>query len=137
MHTNREPATPGLYPTRRAIADEIERLLALLDELDGDENLEPYLAGWRLGPDPDLEDDSEEDEPIGDEEPSLGWTHTDNQAARRWHGHPRDGYGALDGEAEHDGREPDADDEDGHDEEGPMRVAPLKARRDAGKEVRP
>ncbi|MBB5754345.1 hypothetical protein [Prosthecomicrobium pneumaticum] len=30
--------------TRRAIEDEIERLIALLDQADGDTDLEPYLA---------------------------------------------------------------------------------------------
>lgn len=30
---------------RQAIEEQIERLIAMLDLLDGDENLEPYLAG--------------------------------------------------------------------------------------------
>ncbi|MBB4277234.1 hypothetical protein [Rhizobium mongolense] len=30
--------------TREAIEDHIERMIALLDQLDGDENMEPYLA---------------------------------------------------------------------------------------------
>ncbi|WP_425647916.1 hypothetical protein [Agrobacterium leguminum] len=49
----------AILKCRRAqIEAKIEELIALLDLLDGDENLEPYLAGT----DPNDEDREEEDE---------------------------------------------------------------------------
>jgi len=57
---------------RRTIENEIERLIALLDLLDGDENLEPYLADTR----PSAGDREADD---CDLEPSLGWTSTGAQ----------------------------------------------------------
>lgn len=48
---------------RTLIEAEIERLIGLLDAMDGDPDLEPELDG---GCDPDLEPDS-------DGEPWLGW----------------------------------------------------------------
>ena len=84
----------GLFPEandnrtakRRRLEGVIEIAIALLDAIDGDEDLEetgdlePYL-GW-VGAGPGLavsNDDREEDagdeaEPDDDEEPSLGWT---------------------------------------------------------------
>lgn len=56
-------APPSILQFRRAVVEAwIERLIALLDELDGDENMEPYLADTR--PDwpisqIDLEEDDE------------------------------------------------------------------------------
>ncbi|UDL87974.1 hypothetical protein LGH82_22815 [Mesorhizobium sp. PAMC28654] len=55
---------------RRSIEDEIERLISLLDLLDPDPDLEPYLAdGAEHGGD-DREGDT------SDDEDSLGWTRT-------------------------------------------------------------
>ncbi|MCZ4430713.1 hypothetical protein O3S81_13490 [Agrobacterium sp. SOY23] len=57
---------------RAELEKKIEELIALLDLLDGDENLEPYLADT----DPENEDreDDDEREPGTDDEPSLGWS---------------------------------------------------------------
>lgn len=56
---------------RRSIEDEIERLMSMLDLMDGDPDLEPALAGGTevVGTD-DREGDS------SDDEYSLGWTRT-------------------------------------------------------------
>jgi len=48
----------------------VTALLALLDQADGDENLEPYLAGIDGGPG----DDREGGDVLDSGEPSLGWT---------------------------------------------------------------
>lgn len=69
---------------RQQLEAEIERLIGLLDELDGDENLEPWLAdnGLMLSADGrnyvNVQDDREGDpcdegEPGTDDEPSMGW----------------------------------------------------------------
>lgn len=84
---------------RKAIEQQIETLIAILDELDGDPDLEPYLADFRT----DATDDREDD-PVDRGEPSLGWT--DMEA--RYGCSPTPSY---DCEEEHDGREPDADSE--------------------------
>lgn len=57
---------------RRSIADEIERLISILDQMDGDCDLEDSdddanLAGDRFGDERELD--------LSDSEPSLGWTH--------------------------------------------------------------
>jgi hypothetical protein len=99
-----EPLTPqkvrdcflGMRAIRKEAAHEIERLIALLDRLDA--------------PGTDLEPD-EDDEPQGDEEPSLG--SVDNAANQeKWA--PSGSYGLrdIDLEEQHDGREPDVDDEE-------------------------
>ena len=99
----------------------VEYLLGELDAVDGDPDLEPYLAGWRFGPADDLEDDGEEYEAGGDDEPALGWTLGGNQSGRKWWGNaPAIGtlaYAVEDGEHEHDGREEDDAGEDGGDRE--------------------
>ncbi|MDP9572636.1 UNVERIFIED_ORG: hypothetical protein J2W66_003129 [Agrobacterium larrymoorei] len=52
-------ASPEVVQFRRALLEaKIEELIALLDLLDGDENLEPYLADS----DPETEDREDEDE---------------------------------------------------------------------------
>lgn len=51
---------------RHAIELEIERLISLLDAMDGDADLEPSLAGFDRDTG-DLESDT------ADDEPSLGW----------------------------------------------------------------
>ena len=56
---------------RRAVEDEIERLIALLDLMEPDPDLEPWLAG---GTEVVGTDDREGD--AGDLEPSLGWKST-------------------------------------------------------------
>lgn len=64
--------SPALMQLRRVeLERRIEELIALLDLLDGDENLEPYLADTF----PELQDreDDDEREPGTDDEPSLGW----------------------------------------------------------------
>lgn len=60
---------------REAIATTIERLIGMLDDMDGDCDLEPWL-GTAFGD--DREGDSSDDEPEesdmdSDDEPSLGW----------------------------------------------------------------
>ncbi|MEY9328212.1 hypothetical protein [Sinorhizobium fredii] len=52
-------AMPVEMMTRRAIEDHIERLIALLDEIDDDENLEPYVGGWDYSVMDDREGDDE------------------------------------------------------------------------------
>ena len=110
---------------RREAAAEVERLIAFLDALGGD---------------PDLEDGGDDEEEP--DEPSLGWTTTFNQTSRNRLGGTGDEEqddadrepslgsrsainqllwadgSTKDFEDEHDGREPDVDDEDGHDTEG-------------------
>ena len=68
-HANREYFA-ALKKLRKEAAAEIDRLLAFLDDLDGDT---------------DLEDDSDEDEGEVDE-PSLGWTSTIKQEGQHWLG---------------------------------------------------
>ena len=77
--------TPAM---RMLIADAIESLILLLDEIDGDAEHE--------------QDTDFEGEP--DLEPSLGATHGMDQSIA-W----RATIGETDAEHEHDGREPDAD----------------------------
>ena len=65
-------ASPKAF--RQAIGDEIERMIAMLDDLDGDDDLEPDLAGTpNQGAACDAEGDDSDLELSGDEnEPSLG-----------------------------------------------------------------
>lgn len=58
-------APPSIGQFRRAVIEAwIEQLIALLDELDGDENLEPELAGFNAECMDDREgDDEREDDP--------------------------------------------------------------------------
>jgi hypothetical protein len=67
MNVQSKPAEfVTVTPTMRGLIENvIEDLLLLLDEIDGDENLEPDLAGF----DPRLMDDREDD---ADFEPSIG-----------------------------------------------------------------
>jgi len=53
------PSLSTAITLRRALEDAIERLVAVLDDLDGDADLEPSLAGWQ-GVSDDREDDPAE-----------------------------------------------------------------------------
>src|SRR5450432_580586 len=84
-----EPKIVVFTPAMRTlIADAIESLILLLDEIDVDV---------------DAEDDDPAEE-NGDSEPSLGATNGMNQV-KAW----KLTAGETDAEQEHDGREPDAD----------------------------
>lgn len=79
---------------RRSIEDEIERLISLLDFVEPDPDLEPYLAGGgevvgtddREEDDCDLEDGHDAELPQGE---SCAWTDNPDvpQEGQRWHGH--------------------------------------------------
>ena len=104
-------------PRRRRIADALERLedlrlslIAKLDAMDGDPDLEPFLSAsdgidqrWWAA----LAADDREDEEL---EPSLGASNRIDQRAWAL-------GGAHDYEWEHDGKEPDVDEEPGCDSE--------------------
>ena len=119
----------ALLRIRREAEATAARLIDLLDLEEADPDLEPEEDETGAGRDVDA-----------DVEPSLGWTSTINQTSRHRLG------GLDDTEDEHDGREPDVDDEEGHDEEGeglvnsmasnPSYYTGLKFPRD-GKAVRP
>lgn len=49
-------AARAVFVARHVVADEIERLMALLDALSGDDDLELNLAGSHWNPDPRLDD---------------------------------------------------------------------------------
>jgi hypothetical protein len=94
-----------LLLARQEVADTIERLIAILDEIDGEAELEPTgdedepTLGWPAGVARVTGSTMD-----GEAEPSLGWTDTVNQAS-----HNRQGDSttfSLDGEKD------DADDED-------------------------
>jgi hypothetical protein len=61
-------ATESLQARRAALEAKIEELIALLDLLDGDENLEPYLADS----DPEDDDSEEDDDPEPEETDQNG-----------------------------------------------------------------
>jgi hypothetical protein len=86
--------------TRRRIAAAVDALIALLDQIDGDTDLEED--------DPPEDDAPQED--VGDEEPSLGSLYGTALGERRSQNRWADGA-ADDREDEHDGREPDVDHE--------------------------
>lgn len=69
---------------RTSIATSIERLIAMLDDLDGDENLEPSLGGYTgIGDDREVPD--EDLEPSADDEPTLGANEMNNgESQERW-----------------------------------------------------
>ncbi|RUW65865.1 hypothetical protein EN858_17370 [Mesorhizobium sp. M4B.F.Ca.ET.215.01.1.1] len=70
---------------RRAVEDEIERLIALLDLMEPDADLEPWLAGGIevVGTD-DREQDNSDIEEGGDSERSLGWPEPCSQGRDEW-----------------------------------------------------
>jgi hypothetical protein len=100
---------------RQKVEEAIEAMIAWLDHMDGDADHEdvgddePSLGGGELGDDRELDD--------CDDEPSLAHTNDFNQvqAQRLLKGCVgRDGtwfHANNDSEAQHDGREPDVDDE--------------------------
>jgi hypothetical protein len=89
----------GMKAIRKEAAQEIERLIALLDRLD---------------PDPDHEEQGDNDADLSEEEPSIGsvdnFTNQEKWSAGGITSEP-------DLEGEHDGREPDDEPEDGGDHE--------------------
>jgi hypothetical protein len=89
--TRKAPARKFPPWARKEIEDAIERLLALLDQADGDPDLEPSLGSpnprylyeggpitsqerWAEGSRNDIEDEHDGAEPPEDDEPTLGWT---------------------------------------------------------------
>ncbi|MCA0345082.1 MAG: hypothetical protein LCH99_35990, partial [Proteobacteria bacterium] len=103
---------------RAAIAISIERLIDLLDALEGDTDREPYLAGFD-GQRADREDDAGDcaEADFADDEPSLAaqerhphpWCTSSNGDQSRW------AYGASDDrEDDGDDLEPDHDAEYSH-----------------------
>lgn len=91
-----DPERQRLHALRAQIEAELERMIDLLDAIDGDPDLEPTMGFVAHG-------FVDEAEPDADFEPSLGWTST--------YAHGSD----QDLEDEHDGREPDEDFEDADD----------------------
>lgn len=68
------PSGPLFLSARQQLEAEIERLIALLDTLDGDPDLEPWLAGTDPAEgDREGGDVLDEGEPDSDSEPCLGW----------------------------------------------------------------
>ena len=94
-----DPERQRLHALRAQIEAELERMIDLLDAIDGDPDLEPSLGSVAPG-------HVDEAEPDTDLEPSLCWTST--------YAHGSD----QDLEEEHDGREPDEDFEDNTDDNG-------------------
>lgn len=92
-------ALKAIQRLRNEAEQQIERLIAMLDALDGDPDVEI---------DTDFELEDEHDESTNDEEPSLG---SRNPTIYGDQGSWSAGNGS-DLEDEHDGREPDDDDED-------------------------
>lgn len=84
LHLVRGPSGP--LPLRARLEAEVERLIALLDAMDGDPDLEPWLADNGAGVWDDREggDVLDEGEPDEDSEPSLGWSHSPSRIALGW-----------------------------------------------------
>lgn len=109
---------PGVDPAewREAVAarveelqDAMQALIASLDHMEGDPDLEPSIVGgveFRDGAMVDVTDDREGDDVLDEGEHSLGWTLATRQGGRKWLALD---YNGGDREAEHDGREPDED----------------------------
>src|SRR5689334_13870209 len=71
--TSRRPVID--FELRYRIEKAIERLIAVLDAVDPDPDLEPSLGHYNSRfTAPDAEAEDEHDEDGGDEEPSLGWS---------------------------------------------------------------
>jgi hypothetical protein len=98
-----EPVALSAADLRLFVETEVERLLVVLDTLDGDPDLEPNLAGYAPGMD-DREGDPADDRLAedADDEPSLGFLeHHDYQQLLS-----SGAYAGSDLEDEHDGKEP-------------------------------
>jgi hypothetical protein len=65
-------AEQHLPTSRKAIEDQIEALIARLDDMEPDPDLEPEMAGWDGNTD-DREGDDEREGDKSDDEPTLGW----------------------------------------------------------------
>jgi hypothetical protein len=106
-------------------------MIEQLDALDGDADFEPWLGSGALGGDDREDDTCDHGEPDDDGEPSLSapiaLTPSD-QTGLRWIG----GGQARDLESEHDGREPDVDDEPDSDSEASLCGVVFGAPRDDG-----
>lgn len=96
--------------SRPIVEAEIELLIALLDTLD---------------PDPDIEIDADIENDTADEEPSLG---APDARTGSWAGLTAEAYDAADCEEDDCDREPDCDDEDGNDAEWELGWTDLQAR---------
>jgi hypothetical protein len=99
------PGATRLTPELRdKIEAAVDRLLSILDAADPDADLEPTTSA--IGFHGEVASGGlDECEPVGDDEPDLGWTATTKQAGFGWTG------GLEDREQEHDGREPQGDEE--------------------------
>lgn len=94
---NTEVEYERLLILREEIEGMLERMIGLLDVIDGDPDLEPTMGDVAEG-------HVDEAEPDPDQEPSLGWTVGGEVG-------PLDSCWIMhDLEDEHDGREPDEDD---------------------------
>lgn len=94
----------SIQPTaRRALEETVELLIAALDELEVDPDLEPSTSALTLGYGPSGVLDECED--AGEDEPSLGWTASNAQGGPGWLADDDDR------EEEHDGAELDVDGE--------------------------
>ncbi|AZO23888.1 hypothetical protein EJ070_26530 [Mesorhizobium sp. M1E.F.Ca.ET.045.02.1.1] len=73
------------HNVRRNVEDEIERLITLLDLMEPDPDLEPWLAGGTevVGTD-DREEDASDNEEAGDSERTLGWPEQCSQGRDEW-----------------------------------------------------
>jgi hypothetical protein len=99
------PAPTRLTPElRQKIEVAVDRLLTILDAADPDPDLEPMTS--EIGFYGEVASGGlDECEPDENEEPDLGWTATAKQTGFGWAG------GLEDLEKEHDGREPQGDEE--------------------------
>lgn len=105
----RRRALRKLRKLRQQARDEIERLIQFLDESDLDPDLEPSLGFFENGTPGGVTDDRElddsDDEPDGNDEPSLG-SLTSSAAAGNQNGWGRQYTIESDLEDQHDDREP-------------------------------
>lgn len=91
------PVTRVSPAVRRQLEAAVERLIAVLDTLDGDPDLEPSTGFSAAGVADEVEIDA-------DEENSLGWSESEGERGSLY-------CADRDLEDEHDGCEPDADEE--------------------------
>ena len=65
---------------RRRMENAIERLIAALDAIDGDPDLEPSLGSVEGNAALDAEDEHDGCEPDADEEPTIGWSESESES---------------------------------------------------------